>query len=463
MTKKEVFKTILYITFYCLFQLIIIYWFSSATFLIYLNILTASFVFYIIIREKQMGLFLSGSVLLFILVFQKKMSDFSTFIISIGYLFFMSCIGLFEKHKQETMIYNFKANFFEIKNKVRACEIEKKKLEELELKINDNLKDVDSLYDFSKSLGNFITKDELFNAIEEGFRKMNLRTDFIFFVNYEVQCEMIYTNIRNNSKIFNLLKDNMWLEKTEFIEINNSFSTWKKYWLRIFPYAKSVIIYPMRVIEDRLGFIIYVLKDNSVNIPRLISISNVITICVKKVILYEKIKELSRRDGLTKLYSRRYFFEKFENELKRANRYNTNPSVIMTDLDHFKEINDTYGHQAGDYVLKTVSKIIMENISDIDFAGRYGGDEICTVLVNYTKKDAIKLAEEIKDKIIKSNLKHQQQEISLTISMGISFYPEDGQDFKELILHADNALYIAKKLGRNKIYIYGERQIPLPF
>jgi diguanylate cyclase (GGDEF) domain len=165
-----------------------------------------------------------------------------------------------------------------------------------------------------------------------------------------------------------------------------------------------------------------------------------------------------RYDSLTGLYSRRTFDEVFVKEIERANRYGKELSVLFFDLDDFKQVNDTFGHLAGDDALEHVARIVMGEIRTIDIASRYGGEEIVVVLPETEKAAAFVVGERIREKVETMKLNYKDQIINLTISGGIATLPIDATDSKNLIANADIAVYKAKEAGKNNIVIYSENK-----
>ena len=174
--------------------------------------------------------------------------------------------------------------------------------------------------------------------------------------------------------------------------------------------------------------------------------------------ILEDVLDSLRYDSLTGLYSRRAFDEMFLRETERANRYGKELSVLFFDLDDFKRINDTYGHLAGDDTLVQVARIVMEEIRAIDFASRYGGEEIVVVLPETGKAEAFVVGERIREKVENIKLNFKDQIISLTISGGIATLPIDATDTKSLIKNSDIAVYKAKETGKNNVVIYSENR-----
>ena len=165
-----------------------------------------------------------------------------------------------------------------------------------------------------------------------------------------------------------------------------------------------------------------------------------------------------RFDSLTGLYSRRTFDEVFVREVERANRYGKELSVLFFDLDDFKQVNDTFGHLAGDDALEHVARIVMSEIRTIDIASRYGGEEIVVVLPETGKAAAFVVGERIREKVEEMKLTYNDKIINLTISGGIATLPLDATDTKALIANADIAVYKAKEEGKNNIVIYSENR-----
>ncbi len=165
-----------------------------------------------------------------------------------------------------------------------------------------------------------------------------------------------------------------------------------------------------------------------------------------------------RYDSLTGLYTRRTFDEMFLRETERATRYGLELSVLFFDLDDFKNINDTYGHLAGDDALKNVARIVMDEIRTVDIATRYGGEEVVVVLPETGKADAFVVGERIREKVGSLKLDYKDQIIRLTISGGIATLPIDASDTKTLIKNSDIAVYKAKEAGKNNIVLFSENK-----
>lgn len=165
----------------------------------------------------------------------------------------------------------------------------------------------------------------------------------------------------------------------------------------------------------------------------------------------DKLALMSRIDGLTQIYNRKHWQESLEQEFAKARRHEKALSLIMFDLDNFKHLNDHYGHQGGDEVLIEISKTIGSLLRVEDVFGRYGGEEFAIVLPETPIKGALELAERICQTVEKSTITFKDKDINVTVSLGVAQLSESDTSFETLIMHADDALYLAKNNGRNQV------------
>jgi diguanylate cyclase (GGDEF)-like protein len=176
-----------------------------------------------------------------------------------------------------------------------------------------------------------------------------------------------------------------------------------------------------------------------------------INLCLERIDLYEKLESLSIHDSLTGIHNRRYFVTRFFEEFERAKKFDLNLSLLMVDIDHFKKVNDTYGHLVGDVVLKEVSVALKSNLRQIDFIARYGGEEFIIILHETDKKEAIFVGERLKDKVASTQIKAFDEVLNVTVSIGVASFPENSPQPDVLMELADKALYKAKQKGRNRV------------
>lgn len=172
---------------------------------------------------------------------------------------------------------------------------------------------------------------------------------------------------------------------------------------------------------------------------------------------FEYQYKLATIDGLTELYNHRYFQETLKNQLEIAKRYNQPFSLIIIDIDFFKKFNDTYGHQAGDAVLRQVAQTLKKNSRTTDYVCRYGGEEMSIILPNTTAEEALFNANRINKAIADRDFQLNSTETGkVTISVGVATYPDNAQTPQDLIEWADKGLYYAKEHGRNQVHVYKE-------
>jgi len=170
--------------------------------------------------------------------------------------------------------------------------------------------------------------------------------------------------------------------------------------------------------------------------------------------LHKRTEELSTIDELTGAYNYRYFIQKFQEEKKRAVRYDLPLSVIMVDIDWFKKLNDSYGHEIGNMVLKSLTQTIKKCVRDVDIFARYGGEEFVVILPQTPQSEAYHIGERIRDQVEKTLIDAGTAgKLKVTVSVGVSSFPENGKSEEELVSVADQALYQAKGSGKNLVCV----------
>ncbi len=163
----------------------------------------------------------------------------------------------------------------------------------------------------------------------------------------------------------------------------------------------------------------------------------------------EQLKQVSQTDGLTQLHNRHYWQQCLEHEYERYSRYAETASLVMIDIDHFKTINDTYGHVAGDKVIQHIAHQLKQVVRETDCIGRYGGEEFAVLMPNTNGEDAKRFSERLREKIAESSVVYEGQKIHVTISLGASELGKHISSGSGWISSADKALYAAKQNGRN--------------
>lgn len=263
---------------------------------------------------------------------------------------------------------------------------------------------------------------------------------------------------RNIFDIFPELPEEWFRHKaqTVFVLHSATFTTWEQrpYLFRFphyrpitgtaeFMYQNSTII-PLvntRGKVDHICLILYDVTDTAINKTAQLQANR-------------QLQNLSRTDHLTGLFNRGYWELRLIQEFKRFDRYENPSSLIMLDIDHFKKINDNYGHTVGDEAIRCISRIIKEQIRELDIAGRYGGEEFGIIITNTNGDGACVIAERLRATIEKQTVFTEGHEIKFTISLGIAELNEHMHDHRSWIEKADQALYKSKESGRNRCTLF---------
>jgi diguanylate cyclase (GGDEF)-like protein len=222
------------------------------------------------------------------------------------------------------------------------------------------------------------------------------------------------------------------------------------------PENGRVLNLPLKAGGESFGVLV-LLAEPSVRLAKdqvqtLRAASSHLGLALKNAMLYRQVKVQAARDALTRVGNRRAFDEALLTELHRCQRYDTDLSLLMLDLDHFKTINDTYGHPAGDDVLRAIGRILHSTVRSTDMAARYGGEEFAVLLPHTSEGDAWRLAERIREAVAEERFEAEGAPFSVTASIGVSSLKSGslaGED--DLLRNADQALYAAKANGRNMV------------
>lgn len=190
---------------------------------------------------------------------------------------------------------------------------------------------------------------------------------------------------------------------------------------------------------------------------------NMAGIAYKNVRHLKSIEELSYTDSITGLYNYRYFYKRLTEEVFRAKRFDRKLALVIFDIDDFKVYNDTYGHQAGDQLLKQLGELLSRTVRSIDVVSRYGGEEFCTIMPESDQEECLKFLERLRKNIMNYPFKdeHSKEEHNITVSLGGAIYPYDARSVDKLIYCADMALLKAKSTGKNRSVMYQEKLTPV--
>ena len=221
--------------------------------------------------------------------------------------------------------------------------------------------------------------------------------------------------------------------------------------------TNELVIMPLKA-KDRInGLIIadnlYTRKPITENDLKMFTmLANQAGLAIENSRLYEIIKHKSHTDTITNLWNHGFFQDKLTKEIENVKKTHKTTSLIMIDIDNFKELNDTYGHQNGDIVLKEMANILRDSSRDGDYVCRYGGEEFSVILTQTNKDHGFIIAERIRQKIEKYCFPKfsPEEQLKITVSIGLATFPEDAQTKESLIAYADKAMYSAKFSGKNR-------------
>ncbi len=228
---------------------------------------------------------------------------------------------------------------------------------------------------------------------------------------------------------------------------------------------RSILLVPLIAKQRTVGLIILACgleKPGKKQYKKLEALRSFAAPFLDNAMLHQKITELAAIDDLTMILNRRFGLRRMREEFSRATRHGGAMSAVMIDIDHFKKFNDTFGHDAGDLVLKTAASILSSNLRSEDMVCRYGGEEFLIVLAGAGMNDGAILAERIRRSIETTEVNWVEKKLSITISIGIATYPVARASVcEELITFADKSLFAAKEFGRNQVAVFnGEEAVP---
>ena len=329
---------------------------------------------------------------------------------------------------------------------------------------NSSLQAVEKL---AKNLSSSLQKNSLIRAIlDAALKTSKFSAGFLLLHNYQLNC-MVYeagakidrTMFKKTEYAFDeppikeIMRDKeiIWFTDVDKKEFN--------YFLRpekipVLEKDNSLILIPLVVEEELLGILgLYGCRDEFIQLKQNPPLSSILKNQASLALGSAIQSELAILDRLTGLLNHEYFMMRLNEEIERSRRFHLVMSFLMIDLDHFKRVNDTYGHQAGDVVLKSAAAIFKENIRVVDFCGRYGGEEFAIILIDTGLEGAKVKAEQLRMAIEKESFTFNGQNLKFTASVGISVWRwPDSEDLslQDLIKISDKELYRAKKEGRNR-------------
>lgn len=340
------------------------------------------------------------------------------------------------------------------------------------MKLEIQNKELDALYQVAKSLGKSLEmKKTLYLIMQETKRAINFHTGIIYLWHEEkgvlTPASVLSPYKKNLRDIGYKLGEGLIGSVAENMEPAFISDTKHDLSLRNSPgvtqFLRSVMAVPL-IVENKINGVMLIGKKepgvfNEKHLQLLTILGGQAAVAMANALLYKQIKDQSITDGLTQLFNHRLFYQKVTEEFERAKRYSSIFSLIMMDIDNFKKFNDSYGHLIGDSALKLVSKIIKENIRSVDIACRYGGEEFAILLPETSNKQAVIVAERIKSSIANTIMDINDLKLKVTVSVGVTTYPNDSQDLTELVDRVDQALYFSKENGKDKVTNWSEANI----
>ena len=387
---------------------------------------------------------------------------------------FFICSMIFSFAILYLLAYKSRGEFSDLKRGYQKQKDEKLKQKKTLLEENQKMKDyntnvdrqteeIENLYEITKRMSAYLKWDEIFkilcSELKNNFEFDDCRLVDIRFIKKRVEIEATYDIVTETK-----LKEPLPYDKDVIKAVYDQQET-----LSITPEKRDEFASKFKIpatintllaiplfIDNKIANVVIVENLKSEDFEKFTIVIGQFALEMRKVKLYQLVEKLSTIDGLTKLLLRRNFMEALDKELKRAYENKLKVASLMIDIDHFKRYNDNYGHLAGDRVLARIAGIIRDNTRKIDLISRYGGEEFAVALLEADKEGAIVVAERIRKEVEEEIFKVDSEKTHATVSIGISFFPDDTKDLMKLIDYSDKALYEAKRRGRNNICIYGK-------
>ncbi len=324
---------------------------------------------------------------------------------------------------------------------------------------NKIIKELSDIYKFKKTIELDISLEIVYTRIVKIFKeKYNIEHFALYQVNDKQRTRKLihidgresicYKNVDNNSLECRAYRTETNIVSTEFPDLCKGCERKNIHYSCFFYNINdeySIVVSMTSKDENEI-------KQITKKIPHLKNYLEAAKPVIESKLLMEKLKETSLKDGMTGLYNRRFLEEFIEQFMKQADRNKETYHVMMLDVDWFKQVNDTYGHDVGDMVIMEIGKILQKHIRSSDMAIRYGGEEFVVLLQNATDEGAMMVAKSIHSAFGATEFNIAPGESMFkTLSIGIAKYPTDGDTIWKCIKYADTALYVAKETGRNKI------------
>ncbi len=320
------------------------------------------------------------------------------------------------------------------------------------------IKELSDVYKFKKTIELDNTKDEIYDrfiyVLKEKFHfnhfafyevdKTTKIRRLIYITDHESFCHPIVDQDAIECRAYRTLSD---VYSTDFPDVCQNCSI----------HDKEYTCVPFNINDDLALTLSYSANDMSTiellnqSLPSIKNYFEAAKAVIESRTLTDKLRDSSLRDGATKLYNRRFMEEFIDKSAEQALRSNITYSILMIDIDYFKMVNDTYGHDAGDIVIKSLAEILQTAVRKADLPIRYGGEEFLILLHNTTREGALSVAQKIRTQFSAKKYQFGSDTVEKTLSIGIAHFPSDADSIWKVIKFADLALYEAKHSGRNQV------------
>ncbi len=306
----------------------------------------------------------------------------------------------------------------------------------------------------------FVSHKKL-KVAEDDFQGINKEYEYLFNESKRLrrQDEDLKSILERNIAVYDITKEIC--KSLDIDEVTNNFlEQIKKYiafsdcqfikaGMDMMPYSEY-LAFPLKISRNVIGHLVVKgLKDEDHDEFNILAQQFILGL--KRAVFYQRVQELAITDSLTGVHTRKHYLSKLEEEISYSKKTGQCFSFLMLDIDHFKKYNDLYGHLVGDAILKQISKIIKDSLRQVDSVGRYGGEEFSVILTQTDKNGAKFAAERIRQSIEEKVINVYDEELRVTISIGVAIFPSDGKDSQDLVEAGDAALYQAKQTGRNRV------------